>query len=91
MANFMGGSAYAMAHQIGEGHILVTERTFGRFERPELTKLSFEMEKMMREVRAEQHELGDTQAIQVKQRKLSRLRTALMILKNAQQGRRGGG
>ena len=86
----MGGSAYGMARQICEGHILVTERTYQRLQPSELQKLSFEMEKMMREVRAEQHELGDTQAIQVKQRKIGRLRSALMILKNATRPRSGG-
>ena len=82
MGNFMGGSAYGMAQQIGEGHILVTERTYHRLQPGELNQLSFQLEKLMREVRAEQHEVGDTQAIQQKQRKLGRIRSALMILKN---------
>ena len=78
----MGGSAYSMAHQIGEGYLLVTERTFQRFQRGDLEKLGFEMEKLMREIRAEQPNLDDVQAIQHKNRRIGRLRGALVILQN---------
>jgi hypothetical protein len=84
MANFMGGSAWAMAQQIADGFILVSERTYKRLERPELEKLAFEMEKLQREVRSGQVELNDIVAIQGKSRKLSRLTGAIQQLRQYQ-------
>jgi hypothetical protein len=79
---FMGGSAYAMAHQIGDGYILITERTFGRMMNPELEKLAFELDRLMREVRAEQPSLDDVQALQKRNRKISRLQGAMTMLQS---------
>lgn len=79
---FMGGSAYAMAHQIGDGYILLTERTFARMLPPELDKLAFEMERLMREVRADQPDLADIPAIQKRNRKITRLQGALTMLQS---------
>jgi hypothetical protein len=84
MGNFMGGSAWAMAQQIGDGFILVSERTYKRLDRGELDKLGFEMDKLMREVRAVQVALDDIPAIQQKQRKLSRLMGAVSQLRQYQ-------
>ena len=84
MANFMGGSAWAMAQQIGDGFILVSERTYKRLERGELDKLGFEMDKLLREVRAVQVPLDDIPAIQHKQRKASRLMGAISQLRQYQ-------
>ncbi len=85
MGNFMGGSAWAMAQQISEGYILVSERTYKRLERVELDKLGFEMEKLLREVRGEQVPIDDVQAIQLKNRKASRLIGAVSQLRQYQQ------
>ena len=85
MGNFMGGSAWAMAQQISEGYILVSERTYKRLERGELDKLGFEMEKLLREVRGEQVPLDDVQALQQKNRKASRLMGAVSQLRQYQQ------
>lgn len=84
MGNFMGGSAWAMAQQIGEGFILVSERTYKRLERVELEKLAFEMDKLLREVRAESHAIDDISAIQQKQRKVTRLTGAISQLRSYQ-------
>ena len=84
MANFMGGSAWAMAQQIGDGFILVSERTYKRLERGELDKLGFEMDKLLREVRAVQVPIDDIPAIQHKQRKASRLMGAISQLRQYQ-------
>jgi hypothetical protein len=84
MGNFMGGSAWAMAQQISDGMILVNERTYKRLERPELEKLSFEMDKLLREIRSEQPAIDDVPAIQHKQRKISRLTGAINQLRNYQ-------
>ena len=80
----MGGSAWAMAQQIGDGFILVSERTYKRLERGELDKLGFEMDKLLREVRAVQVPIDDIPAIQHKQRKASRLMGAISQLRQYQ-------
>jgi hypothetical protein len=84
MGNFMGGSAWAMANQIGEGFILVSERTFKRLDRGELEKLAFEMDKLTRETRSVQPAGDDTAALQTKNRKLSRLVGAMSQLRSYQ-------
>ena len=84
MGNFMGGSAWAMAQQIGDGFILVSERTYKRLDRGELDKLGFEMDKLLREVRAVQVPLDDIPGIQHKQRKASRLMGAISQLRQYQ-------
>ena len=84
MGNFMGGSAWAMAQQISDGFILVSERTYKRLERVELEKLAFEMDRLLREVRSEQPQLDDIQAIQNKSRKVTRLMGALSQLRSYQ-------
>jgi hypothetical protein len=84
MGNFMGGSAWAMSQQIADGFILVSERTYKRLERGELDKLAFEMDKLLREVRAIQVPLDDITGIQHKQRKASRLMGAINQLRQYQ-------
>lgn len=84
----MGGSAYAMANQISEGFVLVTERTFTRMLRPELDQLAFELERLMRDVRGDQPSLEDLPAIQLRNRKLQRLNSAVMMLQSFRQRRK---
>jgi hypothetical protein len=81
MATFPGGSAYMMAREISEGYFLVTERTFQRFGPPELDKLLFELDRLLREIRGDQPALDDLAAIKTRNRRISRLNTAAMILK----------
>ena len=50
---FPGGSAYAMARDVGEGYLLVTERTFKTMTRSELDQIVFEMDRYLRELRGE--------------------------------------
>jgi hypothetical protein len=83
MGNFMGGSAYAMARDIGEGLILVNANTFKKFEPAELKQLGFELDKLQKETRSDQPAAEDTQAIQKRGRKLGRITTALQIIHSA--------
>ena len=85
MATFPGGSAYTMVREIGEGYFLVTERTFQRFNGGELDKLTFELDRYLREIRGEQPSLDDQPSILLKNRRLQRLNTALMILRSYRQ------
>lgn len=78
---FPGGSAYAMVRDISEGYLLVTERTFKMFTRPDLEQLGFEFDRLLRELRAEQPDLDNHAELQKKQRKLQRVNTALVVLR----------
>lgn len=85
MASFPGGSAFAMARDIGGGYVLVTERTYQRFSLEELDQLAFELDRLMRDLRGEQPALDDLPAIQQRNRKLQRLTGALSMLRGYQQ------
>ena len=49
MANFMGGSAPAMASQIAEGYILLSPNTLRGYLPGELASLRVELEKLQRD------------------------------------------
>ncbi len=80
MAVFPGGSAWAMVRDIAEGYLLLTERPLKQFAPPDLDKFQFEVDRRMRDIRSEQPSLEDIPAIQVKNRRVQRLQTALVIL-----------
>jgi len=76
-----------MAKDVAEGVILITERTYKRFEPGQLDKLAFELERALREVRGEQPPIDDLAAVQVRNRKITRLTGALTMLRAYQQRR----
>jgi hypothetical protein len=78
---FPGGSAYAMARDVAEGYLAVTERTFKTMSRSELDQAVFEMDRYLRELRGEQPALDDLPAIQQRQRRMQRLNGALMMVR----------
>lgn len=78
---FPGGSAYAMARDVAGGFLLVTERTFKNMTRADLDQLAFEIDRHTRELRGEQPDLEDIPAIQLRQRKIQRLTSALNMLR----------
>jgi len=81
VGNFSGGSAYAMAKDIAEGYVLVTERTYQRLAAGELDQLGFELDRALRDVRGSQPSLEDQAALQIRNRKISRLTGALSMLR----------
>lgn len=81
MAGFLGGSAYAMATGIAEGFHLVNERTFRGMTRGDLDVFGQELDRHLREVRAEQPPLEDIVAVQHRARRIQRLNTAIMIMR----------
>jgi len=81
MSNFMGGSAFAMARDIGEGYQSVTDRTFKKMTVPELTKLTHEMDRALRELRGSPASPDDMMALKARNRKIQRLNSAMMILR----------
>ena len=80
MGNFLGGSAYAMSRDIAEGFVLLNANLLKKFTAPELAQLRQQLEKVQKEVRAEQPSLDDIQAIQKRGRKISRISSALLVL-----------
>jgi hypothetical protein len=81
MGSFTGGSAYAMARDIAGGFVMVSERTFVRFLRPDFEKLSFEIDRLLKELRAEQPPAEDTLAVQKRNRSIQRLNSCLMMMR----------
>lgn len=79
---FPGGSAYAMARDVAEGYLLVTERVVKGLSRPELDQVSFEIDRHLRELRGDQPSLDDIPALQLRQRRMQRLNSALTIVRN---------
>jgi hypothetical protein len=84
MSSFLGGSAYSMAHGIADGFHLVTEHTFKGMSSPQIVQLAQEMENCLRDARGEQPQIDDLPAVKARNRKIQRLNTALMILRNYQ-------
>jgi hypothetical protein len=82
---FPGGSAYAMTRDVAEGYLLVTERTFKNLTRGDLDQLVFEIDRHLRELRGDQPALDDLAAIQLRQRRMQRLNSALLMLRSYRQ------
>jgi|GraSoiStandDraft_5_1057265.scaffolds.fasta_scaffold193203_2 hypothetical protein len=82
---FPGGSAYAMTRDVAEGYLLVTERTFKNLTRGDLDQLVFEIDRHLRELRGDQPALDDLPAIQLRQRRMQRLNSALLMLRSYRQ------
>lgn len=70
-----------MARDIAEGYTLVTERTFKMLTRGDLDQLGFEIERHLRELRGDQPSLDDMAAIQLRNRRIQRLNSAVQILR----------
>jgi len=81
----MGGSAYAMARDIAEGYCQATERTFRRMSAAEMNQLTHEMERYMRELRGEATANMESAELQARNRRLQRLNSAAVVLRNVRQ------
>lgn len=80
MANFMGGSAPAMANQIAEGFILLSAATLRGFLPGDLNNLRFELDRILRDVRGEVPPQDDYQALQARNRKIARISSAIQVV-----------
>ena len=88
MANYMGGSAPAMANQISEGYILLSTNTLRGFGPGELSLLRFELEKLQRDARAEVPAQQDALAQAARNRKIARISSAIQVVSNQMTTRR---
>jgi hypothetical protein len=85
---YMGGSAFAMARDVGEGYVLLNATTLKRMSGEELKQLRFEIERLLTGIRGEQPVLDDVQAINARNRKISRLNSAVSMINNHVQANR---
>ena len=81
MSGFAGGSAWAMAREIAGGFILVTDRTFRPMSPAQVNQLGHEIERLLRELRGGATSEEALLELQVRQRKIQRLNTTMMILR----------
>ena len=81
MSKFIGGSAYAMAHDIGDGYVSVTDRTFKAFSAADIRQLTFEIDRYLRELRGSQSATDEMELVRKRSRTIGRLNTASMIIR----------
>jgi len=82
MANWMGGSCPAMATQVAGGFCTVTAASLRGFLPADLTALRLELEKQLRNARAEVPPQDDALAQQARNHKIGRLTAALQVVNN---------
>jgi hypothetical protein len=80
MANFMGGSAPAMAAQIADGFILLSTHSLKGFGPGELQLLRLELDKALRETRALVPPQDDALANAARNRKIARISSAVQVV-----------
>jgi hypothetical protein len=88
MPTFIGGSAPAMANQIVEGYFIINKNTLKGFGPADLGTLRTEIEKLQREIRSQTPPQEDALAQQARNRKISRLSSALQVIGAQIMGRR---
>ncbi|HEX4823640.1 MAG TPA: hypothetical protein VFV19_04980 [Candidatus Polarisedimenticolaceae bacterium] len=77
-----GGSAFSYARDIAEGFQTVTERSFKGLTKPEMDQLAFEIDRALRDIRAEQPATDDLPMIQARNRKIQRLNGAMVMMRS---------
>jgi hypothetical protein len=87
MANFMGGSAPAMAAQIADGFILLNPGTLRGFAPGDLASLKSELEKLQRDARGQVPPQDDALANQARNRRITRLNSAVATVHNKMSSR----
>ncbi len=88
--SFVGGSAPAMARQVCDGYATISKITVKRLDIGQMQTLEFEIEKRLRETRADQPSQDDLDAIRERNRRISRIEGALRVLRQMMQQRRMG-
>jgi len=71
-----------MVRDIAEGYIIASELTFKKFQSADFKTFAFEIDKLLREVRATVVPTGEVEATQKRHRKMQRLQQALTIANN---------
>lgn len=84
----MGGSAAAMASQVAEGFILLNPNTLRGYTPGDLGSLRQELEKLQRDARALVPPQDDAQANQTRNRRITRISSAIQVIQNKMMSRR---
>ena len=79
-----------MARQVCDGFSLLSQVSLKRLSLEQMTTLEFELDKRLRESRAEAVDLQDQAGLQTRNRRLSRIEGALRVLRHTIQLRRAG-
>ena len=90
MGSFQGGSAPAMAKQSCDGYTLINQLILKRLSIDQMVQLEFELDKRLRETRGESVDLEDQPSLQKRNRRISRIESALRVLRHTMQQRRMG-
>ena len=90
MGTFQGGSAPAMARQVCDGFTLLSPVLLKRLDLQQMKTLEFEIDKRLRETRSEAVDLEDQAALTSRNRRLSRIESALRVLRHSLQQRQRG-
>jgi len=90
MGTYLGGSAPAMAKQVCDGYTLLSTTVVKRLDIGQMQQLEFEIEKRLRETRGEPMDLSDQDSLAQRNRRISRIESALRVLRSSMQKRRMG-
>lgn len=90
MGTFMGGSAPAMARQVCDGYTLLSQSNLKRLTIEQMRDLQFEIDKRLRETRAEAPAQEDLEAIRQRNRRISRIEGAVRVLRQTMQQKQMG-
>jgi hypothetical protein len=90
MGTYLGGSAPAMANQVCAGYTLLSPTILKRLSVDQMRSLEFEIDKRLRETRADQVDLKDMDAVRDRNRRVSRIDGALRVLRHAMQQKKMG-
>ncbi|MCG6921751.1 MAG: hypothetical protein PVJ73_11285 [Acidobacteriota bacterium] len=82
MANWIGGSAPAMAGQVAGGFVLLSAANLRGFTPAELQTFKLELEKALRNARAEVPPQDDALAQQARNHRIGRLSSAQKVVQN---------
>lgn len=80
MGNFIGGSAFSMAGQVSEGFLLLNAHHLKRMTPNDIREFKFEMEKLLNDIRSEQPPLHEIDLLRKRNRRISRLNNALLVV-----------
>ena len=90
MGTCMGGSAPAMARQVCDGYTLLSAVSLKRLDLNQMKQLEFEIDKKLRNTRSDQPDLSDQQALQERNRRISRIEGQLRVLRHTIQQKKMG-
>lgn len=82
MGSYLGGSAPAMARQVCDGFTLLSPVILKRLSIDQLRVLEFEIDKRLRQTRAEVVDLDDQTGLTQRNRRISRIESALRVLRH---------